>query len=383
MNETLHIFTLTGDGAFAVDKEKRIVFWNPAAEEMFGYKAEDVLDQLCYNVMRGKSVDGEPFCQRHCPVFKDSLKNKPPDNFDLLMRHKDGRSVRVNISTIRMPDGPNVAEQISLLRLRQETADWEGMLRISLLGPMTVTRSDGTQVKGILWQRIKVRALLTYLALHQGQPVSRETLIELLWPEMDYETARNNLNTTVYNLRRSLEPKLKRVSNSRYIVYEDGCYLLYGQSKHWLDVHAFTTDLRRARNAYNIREAIHIYEQALALYRGDYLQDLTTTGIFSFGEQNRLRHLYLSALEDLGELHERQNRFLEAENLYLKVLAIDPCIESACQKLMRLSINQGHLAEAAVHYQRLAEALNRELNVEPSMEIKQLRERVQQSNLAC
>ena len=124
----------------------------------------------------------------------------------------------------------------------------DGKLKIHLLGTTAVTRPEGTQVEGELWRRIKVRALLAYLALQQDRPISRDILIELLWPELDYNAALRNLNTTVYNLRKSLEPDLKRIANSTYVIYEGGSYFLNGEVDHWLDIDVFEEYIKKRRS---------------------------------------------------------------------------------------------------------------------------------------
>src|SRR5689334_16244722 len=48
--------------------------------------------------------------------------------------------------------------------------------------------------------------LLAYLAFHRHQSHSRETLIELLWPEVQLDKGRNSLNNLLSQLRRLLEP---------------------------------------------------------------------------------------------------------------------------------------------------------------------------------
>ncbi|MBK9054126.1 MAG: winged helix-turn-helix domain-containing protein [Chloroflexi bacterium] len=97
-------------------------------------------------------------------------------------------------------------------------------------------------MQGRLWRQTKVRALLAFLAINNGHPIHQELLLERLWPDMNSTTGRHNLYTTVHNLRRSLEPDLKRTTESRYILYENNAYLLNQSLDHWLDVALFEND---------------------------------------------------------------------------------------------------------------------------------------------
>src|SRR5947208_3585981 len=75
--------------------------------------------------------------------------------------------------------------------------------RIELLGALRVVQGDRIITR---FRTQKAGLLLSYLALRLGQSPSRESVIDLFWPEMDLDEGRNNLNTTLTSLRRQLEP---------------------------------------------------------------------------------------------------------------------------------------------------------------------------------
>jgi two-component SAPR family response regulator len=213
-----------------------------------------------------------------------------------------------------------------------------------------------------------VRALLAFLALQRGRPVHHDLLIESMWPELNYAAALHNLNTIVYNLRRSLEPTLEHGAESSYIRCEGDCYFLDHSPAHWLDVKAFEAGMAQARREPDPIRAMRQYREVLTLYQGDFLADLNHTLLWTSQERVRLRELYLNGLEELGELCERQHEERHAAELCLKALAVDPCRETACQQLMRLAIRRGDRAAAVTYYLILAEALRRELGLTPSEE---------------
>lgn len=54
----------------------------------------------------------------------------------------------------------------------------------------------------------QAKSILAYLLVHRGQPVSKETLMEIFWPEtfaFSRECARRSLNVEITRLRRALE----------------------------------------------------------------------------------------------------------------------------------------------------------------------------------
>jgi two-component SAPR family response regulator len=244
-------------------------------------------------------------------------------------------------------------------------------LRINLLGPLEVWRSDGTAITGKFWRRAKVRRLFVALALKRGQLVPRDELIAALWPDKEHAAGLRNLNTTVYNLRRSLEPDLEHGTDSNYLFYESDHYWLGGGQPHWIDLDAFKLGIQQARLEKDTANAIHYYKEALALYRGDYLVDLSTE--FSAekrNEQHELRELYLAAMEEIGVLYQQQEQIENARQTYLKILAVDPERESTFKLLARLS-QQGSesWADSIAYCQRLAAALKDELDLILSQDI--------------
>jgi len=60
------------DGVFTMDWEKRITSFNPAAEQITGWKAEDAIGRTCSEVMRARyfcpGVDEPGGCAENCPL---------------------------------------------------------------------------------------------------------------------------------------------------------------------------------------------------------------------------------------------------------------------------------------------------------------------------
>ena len=57
-------------GAFAIDLEQNIIFWNPRAERILGFEPRQVLGRKCYEVLQGLALEGAiPLCTRDCPAI--------------------------------------------------------------------------------------------------------------------------------------------------------------------------------------------------------------------------------------------------------------------------------------------------------------------------
>jgi DNA-binding SARP family transcriptional activator len=98
------------------------------------------------------------------------------------------------------------------------------------------------------------------------------------------------------------------------------------------------------------------------------LADLGAPTAWCSREREKLRDLYLDALEEAGSLHERRQEHQQAGQMYWKALSADPCRESACQRLMQLAALRGDRAAVMGLYDSLSAALDREMGVGPAPE---------------
>ena len=98
-----NIFTAledAADGAFVVDASLRIHAWNNAAEEILGFRKEDVEGNFCYQVLQGADAQGQLICRENCQVSKSVRDSKPVTNYDLQVRTDQGEKCWLNMSIL-------------------------------------------------------------------------------------------------------------------------------------------------------------------------------------------------------------------------------------------------------------------------------------------
>jgi len=78
------------DGAYFVDRDRRLLFWNKAAEELTGFARSEVVGRLCPdNILCHADVNGRARCSDGCPLEcprarsralrpRDSLRDAAP-----------------------------------------------------------------------------------------------------------------------------------------------------------------------------------------------------------------------------------------------------------------------------------------------------------------
>jgi PAS domain S-box-containing protein len=98
------LFEGTADAAFAVTLEGEICFWNAAAERLFGYRAADVLDKTCDDVLKGTGALGTAVYTRGCSVQCCAAHTDSIPTFDLEVTTCSGQRKWVSVSTIAFED---------------------------------------------------------------------------------------------------------------------------------------------------------------------------------------------------------------------------------------------------------------------------------------
>lgn len=86
-------FTIDVDGAvspaFAVDMEQRIVAWNAAAEQFFGYAAHEAIGRPCGEVVHACRANGAPLCAPMCPAVANARRGRPARHIEALTSTPD------------------------------------------------------------------------------------------------------------------------------------------------------------------------------------------------------------------------------------------------------------------------------------------------------
>ncbi len=92
---------------YALDLQRRITHWNPAAERLTGHAASDVLGRSCQDGLLSHVDDsGAPLCGTRCPLLAVMVDGASREA-RVFVHHRDGHRVpvRVHGSAIRDADG--------------------------------------------------------------------------------------------------------------------------------------------------------------------------------------------------------------------------------------------------------------------------------------
>jgi PAS domain S-box-containing protein len=360
------------DAAFAVDGELKVVAWNARAQELLGYQAEEVLGRPCYVVLRGILPDGQPLCTPECQAKHCFCCYRPFMVQSCLVPRKDGSWIKLSLGSLVLPQSTpqneGIAAVVFLRPLEAEVATVGG-LRVFTLGCFCLAVAD-RGIPVVRWSRKQALLVLKYLITHRGRPVHRERLIECLWPGVPEPQGRERLKVTVYFLRRQLR---EAGVEDELIETAEEAYRLRPEA-FWLDADVFEKRVRQAEAleaAGNPEGALQHYQDAEALYQGDYLEEERYSD-WCAEERERLRELYLEMLLCMANLYAAQGEYGKAAQVCRKALVREPCRESFHRALMDYLWRQGRRDEALAQFERCRTLLARELEVPPMPDTEQL-----------
>ncbi|MEU0567620.1 BTAD domain-containing putative transcriptional regulator, partial [Nonomuraea sp. NPDC005983] len=235
-------------------------------------------------------------------------------------------------------------------------------MRIALLGPVRAYASDGApmDIGGA-----RLRMLLARLALDAGSAVPAGSLIDSLWGERPPADAPNALQAVVSRLRKALR-------GAGTLESVTGGYRLAVRPED-VDAHRFEDLAARGRRelaAGRPEEASSVLGAALGLWRGATLADLPDVP-FAVAAATRLDELRMAATEDRFEAELWLGRHAEVLADLEAAGTRHPLRERLAVLRMRALYAAGRQSDALAVYEHTRAALDEELGVAPSAELRE------------
>ena len=228
------------------------------------------------------------------------------------------------------------------------------MLKVRLLGQFSLQR-DGQPLD--IPSR-PAQSLFSYLILNSDVSHRRERLAGMFWPDSLESSARSNLRQALWRIRSSIEDE-----NHQYITSDRFHVAIDPDAETWLDVDVLMQELEENAPV----------DEWVAVYKGELLPGFYDEWVVP--ERERMRIAFEQRGEKLLAQLEQRRRWSEllgwGENLNARGGALEP----AFRAIMLAYFELGDSAKSVATYQRCVEALE-EYGVEPSVETKQLLERI-------
>jgi adenylate cyclase len=232
------------------------------------------------------------------------------------------------------------------------------MILLRLLGGLALS-TGGEPVVGRAAQRHRL-ALLALLGASRSEPVSRDKLADILWPETG-QRARRLLSNSVHLIRKALgEDSIIGTADALRLNPER--------------VHCDVRDLDAAIARGDLTGAVK-------LYRGPFLDGFylaSTPGFEAWVEQERgrLARAYVQALETLATRCESVGEYRSAATWWRELLEQDPLAARTTLRRMRALEAAGDVEEAVQCARAYESQVHTELGLEPDRTVMLFAERL-------
>lgn len=307
---------------------------------------------LALTSMPGQNHDGSISLEGLVAEAADIYKTK---GFPSLLRHEDELFIPAIKWAVDHNVEPEFFSQV-LVDLGCPIPE-EGLLRVRSLGSLQVENSK-QQIDETDWRNPKVKLLFLYLLTNRHKKNERDVILETFWPGMKPQVASNNFSSSLYSLR--------QIVGMEKVAYRKGlCWLV--KEETWCDADDFEEKVKSGR-AKRIdgaeQEALNAYEEAVSLYRGDYLDEYAFED-WIVAERERLKSLYTRTLFEMAEIYAGRSRYIEAAETLEKAPYSEVSDDQFLYNLINYYILGGSRGKAIKRFKHYRSIMVSELGAEP------------------
>jgi len=249
----------------------------------------------------------------------------------------------------------------------------EDCLKVYTLGHFEVKSgrkvlSDGCKRSQQLWNLFK------YILTYRDKRIIQENFFDILWVDKECDNPVKALQNLIYRLRMLLNYEGTNKDGKSIINFSQGCYSWNKEFHYWTDVDEFEELYKKAKDAEKKDEfitAMELYQNALILYKGDYLAE------DSYNEwltpvRNYYHRIYMDIIGRLTKLLKHYGRYEDIIKVCEEALMIESFEESLHILYIEALIAIGNIKQAQSQYEYVTSMLYKEMGVKPSTELRNL-----------
>ncbi|MED4586529.1 BTAD domain-containing putative transcriptional regulator [Brevibacillus choshinensis] len=202
--------------------------------------------------------------------------------------------------------------------------------------------------------------LFLLLLTNRGRRLTKDYIMEELFPDDGMETALNKFYVSLSILRKNLEPELDNGRNSAYVKQDGDNYFLSMEN-----IRVDADDFLQWTSGKEWRVTpltIDQFLKAESCYRGDFARDFPYQS-FLVAEREMLRSCYMRVLEGVARYYWDQKHIERSIHYYDKILEEDPYSEHIYQEYVARLLEAKLVVKARRVYARGKRYLEEELGI--------------------
>lgn len=260
-----------------------------------------------------------------------------------------------------------------------ESGDYLDHLRIYCFGRLRVCRPFETEeIPAKEWGSVKAKQILAHLVVKDPKKigVTRDKLVNAIWPEIDPRSLGNTFHVTLSHLRKAI-----KVEKSEYLISQSGVYRLNWEGKVWSDVSEFLSCLENALR-YQKEEKHHLmdleYKKAADLYSSNLLEDFYED--WAEEARDQYREKYNVVFRKLAQSAWDKSDYESCIRYLQSLLLSDPTDEEAHRMIMISYALLGSRTAAIRQFKVCENNMRRYLEIEPEPVTVDLHRKIKHGN---
>jgi len=239
-------------------------------------------------------------------------------------------------------------------------------LCVKLFGGFLV-EYDGTVLSSISPRADSLWMLFRFFLVNRGKFITSETLIDMLWQEDDVVNPRKALQNLIYRLRKLL-PETDEYGQP-YILSQHRTYGWNTEAAVYVDAFEFDKLAVSVKSGLPDDELKLCCQRVMELYTGDFMDDIadqkwveTLTSYY--------RRQYFACINSYINMLNEQHLYNEVIDICSSALQHNMFEEHYHAVMIHAMLANGNRYGAMAHYKSITSLLSKELDVQPSEELK-------------
>lgn len=238
-----------------------------------------------------------------------------------------------------------------------ESTNTDNSVSINCFGKFKIYKQNQEPIK---WRTEKSKELVALLIYNNGREVTRDEIIELLWPETDVDRAIRYLHNSIYYIRKSMES----YAIDRSSIKISGSYSMVIADNVPYDYRAFKALSGKSEKDEAALEALITLSSDTFMEGEDW--------DWAVIERENIEEKCLEAIVKLSTILLKNKDYTKAEDILKQAYNKNPYDERITTLLVKLYISANQKIKAIMHFNAYSELIKNELGIHPGKFIKEL-----------
>ena len=215
----------------------------------------------------------------------------------------------------------------------------------------------------VKWRTSKERELMAYLVHHRNTYVTKEKILEDIWPNANLDKVTAHLHTYIYSIRK----KIASVGDNYKLEFHNNCYRLEMRGGA-CDVAEF----ERVTSGEMVitPESIGEFEKIANLYKSNYMEE--DGYVWAQQAQEKYKNDYFELMRRMADYHLSVQNHRAAGHCLRNALLQNPFLDDINEEMLRIYAKMGDRLSMQQHYERFVKLLQEELGTTPLKSTVQL-----------